>query len=105
MPSDLYERIYTTVRTIPYGQVATYGQIAEMTGMPSGARVVGWALRALVEGSDVPWQRIIAKGGEISIVNPLHPPVEQIKLLESEGLRFSFETAKFRIIDPVWFRS
>ena len=105
MPSDLYERIYTTVRTIPYGQVATYGQIAEMTGMPSGARVVGWALRALVEGSDVPWQRIIAKGGEISIVNPLHPPVEQIKLLESEGLRFSFETTKFRIIDPVWFRS
>ena len=48
MPSDLYERIYSSVRTVPYGQVATYAQIAEMTSMPSGARVVGWALRALM---------------------------------------------------------
>ena len=39
--------VYRVVRRIPAGQVATYGQIAALSGMPRAARQVGWALSAL----------------------------------------------------------
>ena len=50
----LYERIYAAVRQIPVGRVATYGQIARLVGGCS-AQMVGFALAALSNGSDVPW--------------------------------------------------
>ena len=67
-----FERIWRTVARIPRGRVATYGQIARMTGFGNGARTVGWALRALpddlrVGGRPVPWQRVINARGEISL--------------------------------------
>ena len=40
-----YPKIYDIVRQIPYGQVATYGQIADLAGLVGKARVVG--LRAV----------------------------------------------------------
>ena len=43
MPNS-YERIYAVVRQIPYGRVATYGQIAALAGNPRWSRVVGYAL-------------------------------------------------------------
>ena len=39
-------RIYETIREIPAGRVASYGQIAEIAGIPRGARQVGWAVVA-----------------------------------------------------------
>ena len=33
-------RIYATIRDIPRGSVASYGQIAEIAGIPRGARQV-----------------------------------------------------------------
>ena len=38
---NLYDKIYKAVMSIPSGQVATYGQIAVMTGNRGYARVVG----------------------------------------------------------------
>ena len=61
-----YERIYAVVRRIPRGRVATYGQVAAVTGLPGRARQVGYALHALPHGSDVPWQRVINAKGEVS---------------------------------------
>ena len=43
-------RIYETIRDIPRGSVASYGQIAEIAGIPRGARQVGWALKQLPAG-------------------------------------------------------
>ena len=103
MASALYERIYEAVRQVPYGHVATYGQIAERCGMPLGAQVVGWALRALPPGSDVPWPRIVAKGGRITISNPLHPPTEQKELLEAEGAVFQEQASEYQLVKPKWY--
>ena len=36
-----FEIIYETVKKIPRGRVATYGQIASLSGNPHWARVVG----------------------------------------------------------------
>jgi len=60
------ERIWATVSDIPRGSVASYGQIAEIAGIPRGARQVGYALRQLPSGSDVPWYRVIQTSGRIA---------------------------------------
>ena len=59
-------RIYETIREIPRGKVASYGQVAEIAGMPRGARQVGWALRQLPRGHDVPWHRVITSSGKLA---------------------------------------
>ena len=60
------DRIYETIRDIPRGSVASYGQIAEIAGIPRGARQVGWALRQLSRGQNVPWHRVITASGRIA---------------------------------------
>lgn len=84
-----YEKIYTMVRCIPEGKVATYGDIAALAGIPNGARQVGYALFALPMGSDIPWQRVINAKGGIS-VGRAYPggELQQRRLLEAEGVTF-----------------
>ena len=60
-----WQRIYRVVRRVPRGQVATYGQIAELANLPGHARQVGYALSALRD-QDVPWHRIVNARGEVS---------------------------------------
>ena len=52
---------------IPRGQLATYGQIAELIGAYGCARQVGWALRRLSLPSSVPWHRVVNARGCISM--------------------------------------
>lgn len=86
--SDAYRQIYATVRRIPRGRVATYGQVAAVAGLPGRARQVGYALHALEEGSDVPWQRVINHKGEVSArSDPFYEPLQQV-MLEEEGVDF-----------------
>ena len=42
-----YQIIWNTVRRIPTGRVATYGQVADVAGMDGHARLVGYAMHAL----------------------------------------------------------
>ena len=82
-----FEKVYTLVRCIPVGRVASYGQIARLLEQPRGARTVGWALRDVPEGSDVPWHRVVNAAGCISLANP-RGAAEQRRLLELEGVVF-----------------
>jgi methylated-DNA-protein-cysteine methyltransferase-like protein len=83
----VYERIYVVVRQIPYGQVATYGQIAAIVGGCT-ARMVGYAMAALPFGTDVPWQRVINRQGKISPRSGGQGGALQRQLLEEEGVQF-----------------
>ena len=83
---ELYERVYTVVRLVPPGQVATYGQVAAVVGPPCDAREVGGAMAALHYqrvDSPVPWQRVINAQGKVSTKG-----LEQQHLLEEEGVVF-----------------
>ncbi len=85
----MYERIYRVVRRIPRGAVATYGQIAELAGIPGGARVVGAAMKVSEPASGLPWQRVIGKRGRRRGQINIHDPVgaaTQRHLLEQEGI-------------------
>ena len=65
-PGSIHERIYAVVSRIPRGRVATYGQVARLAGIPGQARLVGYALSDLPEGSGVPWHRVVNARGLIS---------------------------------------
>ena len=82
-----YRRIYSVVRRIPRGRVATYGQVARLAGLPGQPRLVGYALAALA-GERVPWQRVINARGEVSLRALRGAEAEQRLLLEREGVRF-----------------
>lgn len=86
-----YERIYTVVRQIPLGRVATYGQVAELAGLIGKPRLVGYALyRVAPAQDDIPWHRVINAKGEVSR-SPLRNGSDYLQqaMLEDEGIVFN----------------
>lgn len=81
-----YDDIHAIVSRIPRGRVATYGQIAELAGIPRQARRVGYALSALPEGSPIPWHRVLNAKGEISMRSHPGSEILQRRLLKREGV-------------------
>ncbi len=86
--SGRYRRIYAVVGRIPYGRVATYGQIAALAGLPGAARQVGYALHALPEATAVPWHRVINARGTVSRRAVPGAELVQRVRLEGEGVAF-----------------
>src|SRR5512139_1001499 len=86
--SETYRKIYSVVKKIPRGRVASYGQVARVAGMERHARLVGYALHALSHSNSlkVPWQRVINAQGYCSIKEPPMAAEIQQRLLENEGV-------------------
>ncbi|MHA1190620.1 MAG: MGMT family protein [Alphaproteobacteria bacterium] len=105
MAQQLHERIYRVVRQIPAGQAATYGQVALVAGLPS-ARMVGRALAALPDKSEVPWHRVINSQGKLAPRSDGKPDPEQRRRLRAE-VQFDrqgrIDFAKFAWTGPTWF--
>ncbi len=99
--SSNYEKIYAVVHRIPVGAVATYGQVARLAGLPGHARQVGYALHALGDGTDVPWQRVINAKGEVSPRAEPDWAIYQRQLLEEEGVVFD-EGGRVDLSDVRW---
>lgn len=121
LDSVFRDRVYELTRLIPYAEVATYGQIATLCGMPRMARHVGWALhtlpRELAWGVDsdarrghaqpeakvdadnekrlgrVPWHRVINAQGRVSSHPDDAGTRRQIELLREEGIEVSDDGA------------
>ena len=83
-----YQLIYSVIRRIPRGRVATYGQIATLAGIDGHARQVGYALHALPSSSDVPWHRVVNSFGEVSRRSDSDSDELQVELLMAEGVVF-----------------
>jgi O-6-methylguanine DNA methyltransferase len=62
--SPFARRVLTVVRRIPPGQVATYGDVAELAGAPRAHRAVGSILRECRDPA-TPCHRVIAAGGAL----------------------------------------
>jgi methylated-DNA-protein-cysteine methyltransferase-like protein len=80
------QRIWDTIRDVPKGCVASYGQIADIAGIPRGARQVGYALRHLPDDQNVPWHRIITASGRIAFEKGSPSYEEQAKRLVLEDV-------------------
>ena len=85
---DQSYRVYAVVRQIPYGRVATYGQIADMAGLGGQAREVGYMLFDVPADSGIPWHRVINARGEISARSIPGGEDKQRLHLEEEGVKF-----------------
>lgn len=83
MNGGFFEAVYAAVATVPYGKVATYGDIARMIGFPGRARYVGYAMRVCPDS--IPWQRIVKADG--SVTGGAYAPIRRA-LLEQEGIPF-----------------
>lgn len=87
-PRTSYERIYAVVRKIPRGRVTTYGTVARLAGLPRQARLVGYALHALRDGTPLPWHRVINAQGKLSLARASSGAgLTQQMRLEREGVR------------------
>ncbi|MEX2958032.1 MGMT family protein [Acinetobacter baumannii] len=84
---ELHRQILEVIALIPYGKVATYGQVARMAGLPKHARLVGYVLKHLEADHQVPWHRVINSQGKISLskFNEKGENIQQLKL-ETEGI-------------------
>lgn len=85
---NTFERIYEVVRQIPYGNVATYGQIAQLAGNRRLARVVGYALHVNPDPDNIPCYRVVNRFGEVSDAFAFGGGNRQTELLKSEGIEF-----------------
>lgn len=83
-----YQVIREMVRQIPRGRVATYGDIARLSGLLGQARQVGYALHALPPSSNLPWYRVINSQGKISFPRSNGHYAKQKRLLEREAVVF-----------------
>jgi len=83
------ERICLVIAMIPRRQVATYGQVAALAGMPRHARLVGRVLRNLPHDSRLPWHRVVNASLRISTRAGGDGAVNtQRQRLEAEGVSF-----------------
>ncbi len=83
MNTDLIYEVLSAVEEIPEGCVATYGQIARLTGRDRNARLIGKILSLSAYYGQYPCHRVVNHAGRTA------PGFsEQRQLLEAEGVTF-----------------
>ena len=88
------ERIWQVVADIPPGTVASYGQVAELAGLPGAARRVGRSLARLPAETRLPWHRVVNAAGGISL--PGAAGHRQRERLRDEGVAFEGDRVNLR---------
>jgi methylated-DNA-protein-cysteine methyltransferase-like protein len=88
MPLSFNEKVYALVRQIPPGKVLSYGRVAQLLGIPHGAREVGWAM-GVSHDHNLPWHRVVNAQGRVSIKGSPEAAALQRARLEAEGITFN----------------
>ncbi len=96
----MFRKIEQTVRRIPRGKVATYGDVAYAAGFPGAARQVAWALHG---SRGLPWQRVVGAGGKILL--PGEFGFEQRLRLQAEGVAFAGLRVRMDLHRHHWLRA
>ncbi len=92
MLSEFAATVIKTIKKIPAGKVATYRQIAELSGKPHAARGVSWILHSCSTRYKLPWHRVLNSQGKISFEKNTFNYRQQKKRLEKEGIVFTGES-------------
>ena len=78
--------LYLTLSQVPEGCVVSYGELAHSAGLGRAARWVGRTLSQLPQDTRLPWHRVLAAGGRISLPVGSASGDEQRARLRSEGV-------------------
>jgi methylated-DNA-protein-cysteine methyltransferase-like protein len=85
-PASVEARVLAAVRRIPRGRVSTYGDVANVAGLPRRARLVGTVLRQSPAQRGLPWFRVINASGRSSLPEGSDAQGRQWRLLQAEGV-------------------
>ncbi|TLU65122.1 MGMT family protein [Thalassotalea litorea] len=83
---DKTQRIWTLVALVPEGKVVSYGQLADLAGLPGRARLAGRALKLASPTQNLPWHRVVNSQGKISLPKGSEPYQRQVAKLQEEGV-------------------
>lgn len=95
-PEEARSAILLVISRIPPGQVASYGQVAALAGLPGRARLVGRILSQLPKGSKVPWFRVINAAGRIAFAEDSPSFGRQKRLLQQDGVEVEGARVKLK---------
>ena len=101
IPLDLdvtpFEReVLETLRTVPPGDVVTYGDLARLIGRPKASRAVGQVCAKNPAILVVPCHRVVPAAGGVGNYGGEGGPATKRKLLETEGALPKIESARRR---------
>jgi len=100
MEPTFTDRVKQVLKSIPYGKVTTYGQVAMRAGNYRAARQVVRVLHTSSKKEKLPWHRVINRQGKISL-KPGAGFEEQARLLSKEGIPVS-ETGQVDLDTFLW---
>jgi methylated-DNA-[protein]-cysteine S-methyltransferase len=63
--TDFRKKVWQALLTIPYGEVRSYAEVAELIGNPKAVRAVGQANKANQIPIIIPCHRVIGKSGDL----------------------------------------
>lgn len=64
--TEFQRRVWAATSAIPFGETATYGEIARKIGVPTGSRAVGGALNRNPLAIVVPCHRVVGSAGRLT---------------------------------------
>ncbi|WP_312572024.1 MGMT family protein, partial [Stutzerimonas balearica] len=85
-PAARRSAVYAIMAQIPPGKVISYGELAALAGLGRAARWVGRLMSQLPDDTTLPWHRVIAAGGRLSLPAGSAAGAEQRARLRAEGL-------------------
>ncbi len=95
--SPLRARILQLIRSIPFGQIRSYGDVAEMAGIRGGARAVGGAMASNPVPIIIPCHRVVGANGKLTGFTAPGGLKLKKKLLEMESIEFKGEVVRQKI--------
>ncbi|MFC3094158.1 methylated-DNA--[protein]-cysteine S-methyltransferase [Alteromonas sediminis] len=88
--TSIQTKIYHTVSCVPKGTVSSYGQIADLAGLPGRARAVGYWLKRTPQNLVLPWHRVLRADGKIAFPPGSETFIEQRNRLIDEGVAVKY---------------
>jgi methylated-DNA-[protein]-cysteine S-methyltransferase len=82
------QKVLCMIRTLAFGEIRSYGQVAELCGSPRAARAVGGALAANPIPVIIPCHRVVASTGRLTGFSAPGGVLAKKVLLQLEGVVF-----------------
>lgn len=79
------EALYLALSSVPAGRLISYGDLAELAGLPGRARWVGRQLSQLPASSQLPWHRVLKANGRLAFQAGSEAYRRQLSKLQAEG--------------------
>lgn len=83
------QKVLNELRSLSFGEICSYGQLAELCGSPHAARAIGGALAANPVPVIIPCHRVVASNGCLTGYSAPGGEGTKRALLKMEGVEFS----------------